>query len=72
VPTSALSDEADIPGVPVQLSEAVAVPAEGKDVGLHPKSVPAGQKVKVGISVSTVYVNNCVHVDELPQLSVAV
>ena len=54
VPASAPSEEAVIAGLPVQLSEAVAVPAEGKLVGLQPKLDEAGQEVKVGASVSTV------------------
>jgi hypothetical protein len=54
VPTSALSEEEVIEGVPVQTSEAVAVPAEGNDVGLHPSEEEAGQKVNTGASVSTV------------------
>ena len=54
VPTSALSAEKVTVGVPVQLSEAVAVPAEGNDVGLKPISLPEGQEVNTGASVSTV------------------
>src|SRR5204862_8356176 len=56
-------------GVP-QLSLAVAVPAEGTEAGLHPRLEPAGHEVNTGASVSTVHVNVCVHVDELPQASV--
>src|SRR5678815_767758 len=58
-------------GVP-QLSVAIAVPAEGNPVGLHPSAKPAGHDVNTGASVSAVQVNTCVQVDELPQLSVAV
>src|SRR5204863_362345 len=58
-------------GVP-QLSVAVAVPAAGTPVGLHPRLEPAGQDVNTGAVVSTVHVNTCVHVEELPQASVAV
>ena len=54
VPTSALSEEEVTEGEPVQLSEAVAVPAVGKDVGLQPSEEAAGQKVNTGTSVSTV------------------
>ena len=41
-------------GEPVQLSEAVAVPAAGKDVGLQPSEEEAGQEVNTGASVSAV------------------
>src|SRR5204862_5038192 len=58
-------------GVP-QLSLAVAVPAAGTEAGLHPRLEPAGHEVNTGASVSTVHVNECVHVDELPQASVGV
>jgi hypothetical protein len=34
--------------VPGQLSVAVAVPAPGKDDGLHPRLVPTGQEVNTG------------------------
>ena len=54
VPTSALSEEVVTEGVPVQLSEAVAVPALGKDAGLQPSEDEAGQEVNTGASVSTV------------------
>ena len=32
----------------MQLSEAVAVPAVGKDAGLQPRAEPGGQNVNVG------------------------
>ena len=54
VPTSALREEAVTVGVPVQLSVAVAVAAAGNDVGLKPRSLPGGQNVNTGASVSTV------------------
>ena len=54
MPASALREDAVIDGEPVQLSEAVAVPADGNDVGLKPRSLPGGQKVNTGASVSTV------------------
>ena len=54
VPTSALSEDAVTVGAPVQLSEAVAVPALGKDEGLHPSEEEAGQEVNTGASVSAV------------------
>ena len=54
VPDSELSEEAKTDGVVVQLSEAVAVPADGNDDGLHPRLEEAGQEVKEGTSVSTV------------------
>jgi hypothetical protein len=54
VPTSALSEEEVIAGVPVQLSVAVAVPAVGNDAGLQPSEEEAGQEVNTGASVSTV------------------
>jgi hypothetical protein len=38
----------------VQTSEAVAVPAEGNEVGLQPSEEEAGQKVNTGDPVSTV------------------
>jgi hypothetical protein len=54
VPTSALSEEEVIEGVPVQTSEAVAVPAEGNEVGLQLRAEPGGQKVNVGAVVLTI------------------
>ena len=54
VPTSALREEEVTAGVPVQLSEAVAVDADGNEVGLQPRSEEAGQNVNTGTSVSTV------------------
>ena len=53
-------------------SVAVAVPQPGIEVGLHPRSEPGGHNVNTGASVSTIHVNVCVHVEELPQKSVAV
>ena len=41
-------------GDPVQLSEAVAVDADGNEEGLQPRSEEAGQNVNTGTSVSTV------------------
>ena len=64
------SDEVMV-GVP-QLSVAVATPAVGTPVGLHPRLEPGGQKVNVGGAVSTVQVNTCAQVDALLQASVAV
>ena len=64
------SDEVMV-GVP-QLSVAVATPAAGTPVGLHPRLEPAGQNVKVGGAVSTVQVNTCAQVEALLQASVAV
>jgi acyl CoA:acetate/3-ketoacid CoA transferase alpha subunit len=58
-------------GVP-QASVAVAVPAAGTLVGLQPRSLPAGQLVKVGGVTSTVQVKTCVQVAVFPQPSVAV
>jgi hypothetical protein len=58
-------------GVP-QLSVAVAFPAEGTPVGLHPSAEPAGHDVNTGAVVSAVHVNVCVHVAEFPHASVAV
>ena len=43
-------------GLPVQTSEAVAVPV-GNAVGLQPRLDAEGQEVNVGAVVSTVYVN---------------
>ncbi len=60
-----------IVGVP-HASVAVAAPAAGTPDGLHPRSPPGGQKVNVGAVVSTVHVKTCVHVEVLPQPSVAV
>ena len=54
VPDSELSEEAETAGVVVQLSEAVAVPANGNDDGLQPMFEEAGQEVNVGALVSTV------------------
>jgi hypothetical protein len=54
VPASALSAEEVTEGEPVQLSEAVAVPALGKDDGLQPSADPGGQKVNVGAVVLTI------------------
>ena len=54
VPDSELSEEALIEGLVAQLSEAVAVPADGNDDGLHPRLEEAGHDVNVGASVSTV------------------
>jgi hypothetical protein len=58
-------------GVP-QASVATATPGAGISVGLHPRSDPGGQKVKVGGVISTVQVNTCSHVDVFPHPSVAV
>ena len=41
--TGAPREETVIVGVPPQLSVAVAVPAGGNEVGLHPRSLPGGQ-----------------------------
>ena len=38
----------------MQLSEAVAVPAVGKDVGLQPSEEAGGQNVNVGADVLTI------------------
>ena len=54
VPISAPSEEVVMTGVPVQLSEAVAVPAVGNDDGLQPSEEEAGHEVNTGASVSTV------------------
>ena len=54
VPASAPSAEVVIEGVPVQLSEAVAVPAAGNEVGFQPSEEEAGHAVNTGASVSTV------------------
>ena len=54
VPTSALRAEEVTEGEPVQLSEAVAVPALGKDEGLQPREEEAGHAVNTGASVSAV------------------
>ena len=69
--TAALREDVVITGVP-QLSVATAVPAEGNEVGLHPKLEPEGHEVKTGAVVSTVYVYVCTHVEALLQASVAV
>ena len=60
-----------IVGVP-QASVAVAAPGAGTPAGLQPKSPPGGQNVNVGGVTSTIQVKTCVHVDVLPQPSVAV
>ena len=60
-----------IVGVP-QLSVAVAFPAGGTEVGLHPRFVSGGQKVNDGGNESTVHVNTSVQVTVLPHTSVAV
>ena len=71
-PVTVILPSADVMvGVP-HASVAVAVPAAGTPAGLHPKSPPAGQKVNVGGVVSDIQVKSCVHVDVLPQPSVAV
>ena len=54
VPDSALSVEAEMLTEAVQLSEAVALPADGNEEGLHPSEEDAGHDVKLGASVSTV------------------
>ena len=54
VPDSELRDEALMVGLVAQLSDAVAVPADGKDDGLQPILEEAGHEVNVGTSVSTV------------------
>ena len=54
VPDSELRDEALMVGLVAQLSDAVAVPAEGKEDGLQPSDEEAGHDVNVGASVSTV------------------
>ena len=53
-------------------SVAVAAPGGGPPAGLQPRSPPGGQNVIVGGVTSTVQVKTCVHVDVLPQPSVAV
>ena len=58
-------------GVP-QASVAVATPASGIEVGLHPRSLPAGQEVNTGPVTSAVHVNVWLVVAVLPQASVAV
>ena len=60
-----------IVGVP-HASVAVAAPGAGTPAGLQPRSPPGGQNVKVGGVTSTVQVKSCVHVEVLPQPSVAV
>jgi hypothetical protein len=59
-----------IVGVP-QLSVAVALPAAGTPVGLHPRFVSGGQNVNEGGNESTVHVNTSVQVTVLPHASVA-
>ena len=54
VPDSALSVEAEMLTLAVQLSEAVAEPADGSEDGLQPSEEDAGQEVNDGASVSTV------------------
>ena len=54
VPDSALSVEAEMLTEAVQLSEAVALPADGNEDGLQPSEEDAGQEVNAGASVSTV------------------
>ena len=54
VPDSELRVEALIAGLPVQLSEAVALPTDGNVEGLHPTLEEAGQDVNVGPVVSNV------------------
>ncbi len=52
-------------------SVAVAAPASGTPVGLHPRLLPGGQNVNVGGVLSEVHVKVCVQVDVLRQASVA-
>src|SRR5260221_9011671 len=72
VPTSALSEEEIIAGVPVQLSEAVAVPAVGKDAGLQPREQKSTRKNYSHTVMSNAVLYLRTNVAELPQLSVAV
>ena len=53
-------------------SVAEAALAAGTPEGLHPRNEPAGHKVNTGVLTSTLHVNNCTHVEEFPQASVAV
>ena len=53
-------------------SVAVAVPQPGMVPGLQPRLEPGGHNENTGASVSTIHVKDWVHVDELPQKSVAV
>ena len=55
-----------------QLSVAVALPAAGTPVGLHPSAESAGQNVNTGACVSVVQVKVWIQVDVLPHASVAV
>ena len=54
VPLSEESVEAEMLTEAVQLSEALALPADGNEEGLHPSEEEAGHDVNVGASVSTV------------------
>ena len=54
VPLSEESVEAEMLTLAVQLSEALALPADGNEEGLHPSEEDAGQEVNAGASVSTV------------------
>ena len=54
VPDSALSAEAEMLTLAVQLSVALADPADGNEAGLQPSEDEAGHDVNVGASVSTV------------------
>ena len=54
VPTSAPREETVMDGEPVQLSVAVAVPADGNEAGLQPSEDPGGQNVNVGADVLTI------------------
>ena len=70
VPTSSPSADVML-GVP-HASLAVAVPAPGIEVGLHPRSLPVGQEVNTGPLTSAVHVKVWPIVAVLPQPSVAV
>ena len=54
VPDSAPSVEAEMLTLAVQLSSALAEPADGYEDGLHPSEEDAGHDVNAGASVSTV------------------
>ena len=54
VPLSEESVEALMLTLAVQLSVALALPADGNVAGLHPSDDDAGHEVNVGASVSTV------------------
>ena len=54
VPLSEESVEAEMLTEAVQLSEALALPADGNEEGLHPSEEDAGHEVNAGASVSTV------------------